>query len=246
MIQDLHSHTYYSFCGGDNPEDVVKAAIDGGIKLLGITDHNHGIINGTVHNFYEAPADFTCVAERTLKRYYDHIDLVRQKYADKITVLRGIELCTMNRPRHFLPDDADISYYDYCLIENIDDSNTVTNNDLFAYADRCKCKCGIAHTDMFAFIERMGYDPLEYFHKMAEKGIFWEMNVNLDTIHKGRVHEYMLKFFEDKEQQRIVRESGVEISVGFDGHRIVDYKPWRVAEYCKKIEDMGIKMPFEQ
>ena len=29
MIQDLHSHTYYSFCGKDSPSAIVEAAIDG-------------------------------------------------------------------------------------------------------------------------------------------------------------------------------------------------------------------------
>ena len=43
MIQDLHSHTYYSFCGADTPEAVVETAIAGGIELLGITDHSHGV-----------------------------------------------------------------------------------------------------------------------------------------------------------------------------------------------------------
>ena len=27
MLQDLHSHTYYSYCGKDSPEDVIKNAI---------------------------------------------------------------------------------------------------------------------------------------------------------------------------------------------------------------------------
>ena len=98
---------------------------------------------------------------------------------------------------------------------------------------------------MFKFIESRGEDPLEYFSKMAENDIFWEMNVNLDTIHKGNVHKYMLRFFEDEEQQRIIRESGVRLSVGFDGHRIYDYKPQRIADYCKKITEMGIKLAFE-
>ena len=42
MIQDLHSHTYYSFCGMDRPETVIEAAIAGGIELFGISDHAHG------------------------------------------------------------------------------------------------------------------------------------------------------------------------------------------------------------
>ena len=48
MIQDLHSHTYYSFCGKDSPETIVEAAITGGIELFGICDHNHGIGNVSV------------------------------------------------------------------------------------------------------------------------------------------------------------------------------------------------------
>ena len=40
MIQDLHAHTYYSFCGQDTPEAIVEAAIAGGLDLFGITDHN--------------------------------------------------------------------------------------------------------------------------------------------------------------------------------------------------------------
>ena len=33
MIQDLHVHTYYSFCGKDSPEEVVEKAIAGGIEM---------------------------------------------------------------------------------------------------------------------------------------------------------------------------------------------------------------------
>ncbi len=39
MIQDLHSHTYYSYCGKDSPEAVIKNAIANGIELMGISDH---------------------------------------------------------------------------------------------------------------------------------------------------------------------------------------------------------------
>ena len=43
MRQDLHSHTYYSFCGKDTPEEIIEAAIAGGIELFGISDHAHGV-----------------------------------------------------------------------------------------------------------------------------------------------------------------------------------------------------------
>ena len=51
---------------------------------------------------------------------------------------------------------------------------------------------------------------------------------------------------ENEEQQAIIRESGVRLSVGFDGHRVEDYLPDRVAHYCGRITEMGIKLAFEE
>lgn len=248
MIQDLHSHTYYSFCGGDTPEQVVEAAIAGGIELLGITDHSYGVGDGSLEIFKVLPQECPGGYERGLRRYFDHMNLIKEKYADRIRILRGIEVATWDHGRYGLPEHADISGFDYCLVEHLDcaKEETITRGDLFAFAKRCGCPVGIAHTDMFAFIRSRGEDPLAYFTQMADQGIFWEMNVNLDTIHKGHEHEYMLRFFEDPQEQEIVRKSGVRISVGFDGHRIPDYKPERIAGYCRKLEELGIPMAFAE
>lgn len=246
MIQDLHSHTYYSFCGGDKPEEIVEAAISGGIELFGITDHNYGIGNARRNVFRADKEEVADDYENTLLRYYDHMNLIKEKYADKIRILRGIEIATLKERRYALPDSADISFFDYCLLENLDYmENSIANGDLFAFAKRCGCPVGIAHTDMFAFIEKLGEKPENYFKRMAEEKIFWEMNVSYDSIHNYREHAYMLEFFKNKEQQRIVRESGVRLSVGFDGHRVKDYLPERVTDYCRQITEMGIKLAFE-
>ena len=245
MIQDLHSHTYYSFCGADKPEAVVEAAIAGGIQLFGICDHNYGIGFGRVDLFRSAAEDFAPTYGRTLVQYFDHINLIKEKYADKIKLLRGIEIATLKSGRHALPPDVDASFFDYCLIENLDWEETYTEGDLFTFAKRCKCPAGVAHTDLFAHAKKLGIEPYDYFSRMAEENIFWEMNVSYDSIHKYREHAYMLHFFEDEEQQEIVRRSGVRLSVGFDGHRCKEYRADRVADYCRKIEEMGIKMAFE-
>ncbi len=244
MLQDLHSHTYYSFCGSDTPEAVVEAAIAGGIRMLGICDHSYGIGEGRIQHFQNPLQNVEVDYERTLRRYFDHINLIKEKYADRITILRGIEVGTLKRPSG-LPASADISFFDYCLIEHLDYPDTITEGDLFAFAKRCGCPTGVAHTDLFTFIQSRGEDPLAYFTKMAEHEIFWEMNVNLDTIHKGHEHAYMLRFFESPEEQEIVRRSGVKLSVGFDGHNVQDYKPRRIADYCQKISHMGIPLAFE-
>ena len=244
MIQDLHSHTYYSFCGSDSPEQVVEAAIAGGIEVLGITDDNYGIGYARTDVFASTSSDIVDDYQRTLRRYYDHMNLIKEKYETKIKILRGIEIATVKKGRIPLPENADISFFDYCLIEHLDE-DSITGGDLFAFAERCGCLVGVAHTDLFTYVSRLGEEPFVYFRKMAENNIFWEMNVNLDTIHGGREHSYMLEFFNNKEQQDIIRKSGVHLSVGFDGHRVNDYKPNRIKEYCRRINEMGIKLVFE-
>ena len=245
MIQDLHSHTYYSFCGKDKPEDVVETAINAGVDLLGICDHNYGIGQGkhSVFNFCheEQFNDY----ELNLKKYYDHINLVRQKYADKIKVLIGIEIATLGHiNRMALPLENDISFFDYCLLEHLDSPNSITKGDLFEYAKKLNCKVGIAHTDMFSFIKKIGQDPYEYFTKMANAGIFWEMNVNYDKTHNYGEHQYVKTFFLDKGQQNIVRDSGVKLSVGFDGHRVEDYRIDRVKDACERLKELNIPLAF--
>ena len=247
MIQDLHSHTYYSFCGGDDPRDVVEKAIEGGIELFGICDHNYGIGYGRQDFFSSKADDFGSSYGRNLQKYFDHIDLIREKYADKIKILRGIELATVdyNNNRYVLPKEVDISFFDYCLVEHVDMDCSITGGDLFEYAGRFKCPVGVAHTDLFAHANKLGIAPLDYFKRMADENIFWEMNVNLDSTHKFREHGYVLKFFDDEEQQDVIRRSGVRLSIGFDGHKCAEYKADRVAEFCKKVEKMGIKLAFE-
>ena len=249
MIQDLHSHTYYSFCGKDSPATVIEAAIEGGIELFGICDHNYGVGFGS-YSAYESPIEI--VPNRydpeVLRKYYDDISALKEKYADKIRLLCGIEIATdSSRVKAPLPQDADVSFFDYCLIESFARDDSTTGGDLFGFAKRCGCKnVGIAHTDMFSFIASLGEDPRHYFKRMAEENIFWEMNVSYDSIHNYREHEYMLEFFRNEEQQAIIRESGVRLSVGFDGHRVEDYLPERVADYCRKITSLGIKLAFEE
>ena len=203
---------------------------------------NYGIGYGRSDVFFSTSPDITTDYQQTLQRYFDHINLVREKYADKIKILRGIEICTLNQGRFPLPEGTDISFFDYCLIENLDNDNSITGGDLFAFAKRCGCHVGVAHTDLFAHIYHLKQDPLTYFQKMAEKNIFWEMNVNLDTIHKGYEHPYVLEFFRNQEQQQIIRESGVSLSIGFDGHRVYDYKPDRIRTYCEQLEIMDIPL----
>ena len=246
MIQDLHSHTYYSFCGIDRPETVIEAAIAGGIELFGISDHAHGVGHGRKEVYRQAGATFTDYG-RTLARYYDHISLLKEKYADKIKILRGIEINTQRSlPQAALPDGVDVSFFDYCLVEHLDYPDSLTDGDIFSFARRCGCEVvGIAHTDLFAHIARLGIAPLDYFKKMTDQNIFWEMNVSYDSIHGYREHTYVKEFLTNETQQELVRRSGVRLSVGFDGHRVADYRPDRVRACCEALRALALPLVFE-
>lgn len=247
MIQDLHSHTYYSFCSQDRPETVVETAIAGGIQTLGICDHNYGVGCARTDFCWDKGTRLDADYGKTLVRYYDHIASIRDKYAKKIKILCGIEICTLTgtKDSYALPMGADVSFFDYALVENLDDPSSITNGDIFDFAKRCGCPVGIAHTDMFAFIAKKGEDPYRYFRKMAEAGIFWEMNVNYDSLHSFKTHDYVTEFFKNKTQQEIIKKTGVKLSVGFDGHIAKEYKPSRVINACKLIQSMGIKLAFD-
>jgi len=242
VIEDLHSHTYYSFCGVDRPDKVIEAAINGGIELLGICDHNYGI--GVQHSSYkfQSEQERVRIYQSKLWHYYDHINVLADKYKEKIRIVCGIEICTIDAGNTLLPDNVDVSMFDYCLIEHMDAVETQIG-DLFDFAQRCGCKYkGIAHTNLPVYLKKNRIDLLDFFRRMASENIFWELNVNYDSIHRFHEHEYVSQLFENLQLLDIIRQSGVCLSVGFDGHRAAEYRPERVIETCRKLEKLNIPM----
>ena len=244
MIQDLHSHTALSFCGKDDPRDLIALAKEGGIDVFGITDHNYGVGYRDVSLYYTLPPTAVPYGEN-LREYFLRLTALRDE-TEGVRLLRGIEIATDEGAGNVsLPDGVDVSYFDYALLEHLDAPRSVTGGDLFAYRERLATPLlGVAHTDLFAHAARLGIPPLAYFRRMAKEGIFWEMNVSYDSIHGYREHPYMLRFFADESAQEIVRNSGVAVSIGFDGHRKEDYLPDRIRDYNLRLKSLGIPRPF--
>lgn len=246
MIQDLHAHTCYSFDCNDKPERVIETAILNGVTMLGISDHNHGVGLVRKEACYNQGTNLNTDYGQTLERYYEHMCQLKEKYAKKIKILCGIEIATcVGKDNYALPTNADVSFFDFCLVEGIDKPNSITRGDIFSFAQRCGCPTGIAHTDLFAFIQKQGEEPYRYCKQLAQQGIFWELNVNLDSSHQFKTYDYVTEFFKNKQQQDIVKKSGLKLSVGFDNHIIHEYKGIRVRNACKLIKDMGISLVFE-
>jgi hypothetical protein len=65
----------------------------------------------------------------------------------------------MGKDSYALPFGADISFFDFALVENLDDPNSFLNGDIFDFAKRWGCPIGIAHTDLFKFCQTRGEEP---------------------------------------------------------------------------------------
>ena len=77
--KDLHVHTVYSD-GKDTPESIVLYAIKKGIKEIGFSDHSY--------TFFD---ESWCMCKDKIKEYAAEINLLKEKYKDKIIVKCGIE-----------------------------------------------------------------------------------------------------------------------------------------------------------
>ena len=76
---DLHVHSVFSD-GKSAPEEIVVSAIEKGLKKIGFSDHSY------------TPCDTSyCMKRRRYKEYIAEISALKEKYADKIEVLCGIE-----------------------------------------------------------------------------------------------------------------------------------------------------------
>lgn len=219
MITDLHSHTFYSNCGRDDPEKLILRMIEKGVRVLGITDHNYGI------------------GDRE-EEYRRHIRGLAEKYSSRIKVLCGIEICTL--PNLSPDENKSFADYDYCLVENLSYDESEMKGDILTYTAGYGCPVGIAHTDIFGYIEKRGLGPAAYLKSLAARGVFWELNVNYDSIHNYREHEYVKTFIDSEFQQKTVKEAGLFVSVGFDGHRMEDYDVTRVDKANDFLKRSGI------
>lgn len=80
-----HSHTTFSD-GKNTMEEMVLAAIELGMPCIGFTDHSY------------SPYQAYCMKEADYPAYLAEVDRLREKYGDKITIMKGIELDSHSDP----------------------------------------------------------------------------------------------------------------------------------------------------
>lgn len=218
-IIDLHSHTHYSADACSAPESLIEKAIAGGVEMLGITDHNYWF-------------------EDRIAQYIHEISALKRRYKGYIELLCGMEIRTVPRSAVLAP--ALLADFDFCIFENVGHPSQ-SFEDFLAYRKSFPCRAGIAHTDLFAYQAQCG---LPVFDLMRENDLFWELNVNYDSIHGYHEHSYVKEFMRSCAQQEEVRRAGIKVSVGFDCHDAAEYDAQRVKEANEFLDRVQIPKPF--
>lgn len=77
--RDMHTHSVYSD-GKNTPEEMILSAIDKGFEAIGITDHA-----------YAGEPITWWMSKNATEKYIKEINSLKEKYADRISVLLGIE-----------------------------------------------------------------------------------------------------------------------------------------------------------
>lgn len=76
---DLHIHSVYSD-GKNTIEEIVQKAIENGFDIIGISDHS-----------YTSFDESYCIKKDSIEKYLEEINLLKDKYQDKICIYAGIE-----------------------------------------------------------------------------------------------------------------------------------------------------------
>lgn len=123
-LSNLHTHTVY--CDGQNtPEELVLAAIEKGCASIGFSGHSY--------TFFDTSY---CMSQENTKKYIGDIRRLQNVYADKITILLGIEQDYFSKehtaPYQFIIGSVHYVFKDGAYIP-VDESEAITREIVARY-----------------------------------------------------------------------------------------------------------------
>lgn len=166
-----------------------------------------------------------------LAEYYEYIQRCKIKYADRIKVLCGLEIGTRPVPPQSLPRAT--ARFDYVLFESLDDMRAMDLYEFLEWQKLFTCKKGLAHTDIFALSRQYGLDMIKV---LKENDIFWELNTSGNYI-------YYYDFLTNEKKQKLIRESGIKMSVGSDTHCLDEYRKKQIRRANELLQKLNIELP---
>jgi histidinol-phosphatase (PHP family) len=234
VLADLHTHSCFSFDGAPEAtlEALCEAAISKGLSHLAVTDHCD--INGEIEGIY-AVLDKDAV--------FDAVSKAKKVYADRLTLLFGVELgqayqypaqsrALLDRypydivlgSLHNLRGEQDFYYMDYSTLTDaqIADLFDRSLDESMELLDFDGIHVLTHLTYMHRYVRRGGKDiDFAPFHeklttlleKVIQKGVALELNTSALTKERGGV------FSPTKEILSLYRSLGGKlISIGSDAH----------------------------
>jgi len=227
---NYHSHTTY--CDGANTmEDMVKSAIDKGLKYYGISSH------GPV----PFETDWTMPMEK-LEGYLKEVDGMKNKYADEICIFKGLEI-------DYIPG-LGASHLDMDIIDCLDyyvgsvHYLAHFNNGVMWTVDYTRDELEQGIKESFAGNTR---DAIEFYYKcVGQMALELKPDIlgHLDLIKKSNSGNY---FFDEKDQWYIeaimdclgkIKEGGSAVEINSGGKArgyTTEYYPsdWIIKEMVK-------------
>ena len=231
---NLHSHTTY--CDGQNTaEEMVLAAIERGFDIFGFSGHSYLTFD-----------DSWCMNKENTRKYYEEIQLLKEKYKDEITILCGIEQDYLSETStdeydyvigsvHVIPKNGEYISVDYTAESLIGNINKHYNGDALSLAEdyfemignvHKKTKCHIVgHFDLLTkFNEKTHIFDTSHprYIEASEKALYKLLKddvifeVNTGAISRG----YRTSPYPSKELLLKIKEAGGKVILSSDTHSI--------------------------
>ena len=223
FVHSYHNHTSRCHHASGTDEEYVKAAIKGGLRLFGFSDH-------APHNYFGDYASSVRMTPAELPEYCSSVRALKEKYKGEIDIRLGLEM-------EYFPVlfEKDLALYKECGVEYLilaqhfignestpDKCDCYTGDDsqkrLTSYVDQCIAglRTGVvsyyAHPDFLNFTGDLDFYESECDRLiLAAKELSVPVEINLLGLSTGR-HYPREAFF-----KRVARNSHFAV-IGRDAH----------------------------
>ena len=249
---DLHVHTKYSKHATGTIDEVVKAAIDKGIKIIALTDHAPFPVDSDNR-----------LLEKELEGYFRDIAQAKKKYCGRIKVFAGLEVDFLRKHQEYAEDlvsrvDADyfIGSIHYIFLNgekvnvwDIERTGEEEVKKIYLEELMALIRSGlfdaVAHPDILL---RGGLDEITLYRaflpmikEFSERNLSYELNASGFTKpsydRNKKIIRKDIRTFPSKLVMEELKRKDVKIVIGSDSHSVdfVGKNVHRLIEECKNI-----------
>lgn len=192
MYYDYHVHSHFSGDCESQMRDIIESGIELGLKEICFTDHID-------YDYCDSSINF----DIDLDQYTDHIELMRDRYGNKIKILKGIEMGI--QPHIVEKCDKVIETWDFDFV--ISSMHTCNKEDLYS---RAFFKEKTAREAYLKYFEEMLYciKNFKNFSVIGHLNILARYN---DAVAKENLADYF-DVLEVIFKELIKRNKGIEVN----------------------------------